>query len=120
MRITTWLFSLLLLSVAGCSQPKASQTDSPESLIRHGAPLVDVRSSREYQISHVQGSTNLPIDELERRIGEVAPDKKAPVLVHCQSGGRSAAAAQKLQSMGYKQVVDLGSLANARKVVEGQ
>jgi len=120
MRITLCLVSLLLVSAAGCSQPRSPQTVSPGSLIRHGAPLVDVRTTREYQISHVQGSTNLPIDELERRIGDVAPDKKAPVLLHCQSGGRSATATQKLQSMGYKNVVDLGSLANARKVVEGQ
>jgi len=120
MRITTHLLSLLLIVAAGCSQPKTSAPSSPALLIQHGAPLVDVRTSREYQASHVRGSTNLPLDELERRIVEVAPDKNAPVLVHCQSGGRSATATQKLQSMGYKKVVDLGSLANARKEVEGQ
>ena len=120
MRVTTRLFSVLLLLVVGCSQPKAPATPSPAVLIQHGAPVVDVRTSREYQASHVQGSTNVPLDELERRIVEVAPDKNAPVFVHCQSGGRSAAATQKLQSMGYKKVVDLGSLANARKVVEEQ
>lgn len=114
------LCAVLFLVAVGCSQPKSAPGDSPQSLVRRGAPLVDVRSPREYQIGHVTGSTNLPIDELEKRIAEVAPDKQAPVLVHCQSGGRSAAATQKLQSMGYKNVVDLGSLANARKVIEGQ
>jgi len=109
-----------MLGVVGCSQPKSSAPETPQALLKHGATVVDVRTVREYQANHVQGTTNVPLDELEKRISAVVPDKSAPVLVHCQSGGRSAAAAKTLQSMGYKQVVNLGSLANARKVVEGQ
>jgi phage shock protein E len=120
MRVVCFVTSLLMLFAAGCSEPKSSATVSPEVLVRQGAPVVDVRTVREYNANHVRGTTNVPIDELAARIGQVAPDKKAPILVHCQSGGRAANAAKQLRSMGYKQVVDLGSLANARKVVEGQ
>jgi rhodanese-related sulfurtransferase len=38
--------------------------------------------------------------------------------VHCQSGGRSARAKKLLDSQGYTQVEDLGSLAHAREVIE--
>ncbi len=120
MRIACVLAFLLAVVVLGCREPKASANVSPETLVRQGALVLDVRSSREYNANHLRGTTNVPIDELAERISKVAPDKNAPLLVHCQSGGRSSAASQQLRSMGYKQVVDLGSLANARKVVEGQ
>ena len=68
---------------------------------------------------YIAGSTNVPVSEIAERIGEVVPDKKTPVLVHCQSGGRSAAAAAILAQNGYK-VRDLGSLQNARSLLQAK
>jgi phage shock protein E len=113
---------LCLGLLIGCTEP-APSGDLTRSEIRNlaeqGTPVVDVRTPREYRIRHVPGSTNVPIDELEQRISEVAPKKEKPVIVHCQSGGRSAAAKETLQELGYRQVIDLGSLANAREVLKG-
>ena len=81
-----------------------------------GAPLpgnalvIDVRSSGEYASSHVQGAINLPLDRLEQEIGRVAPDKSVPVLMYCLSGGRSGGACQLMQQLGYRQVVNGGSV----------
>jgi rhodanese-related sulfurtransferase len=39
------------------------------------------------------------------------------LLLHCLSGMRSGMAKQKLKSLGYANVFNLGSLARARKIV---
>lgn len=117
------ILGMLFLGVGlGCAErSKTARLSEAEirALVERGTPVVDVRTPREYTIRHVAGSTNLPLDELEERIGQVAPDRKAPLIVHCQSGGRSAAAKESLEKIGYRQVIDLGSLAHAREVLEG-
>lgn len=65
--------------------------------------LVDVRTPSEFAGGHVPGAKNVPIDELDARLGELgAPG--APVYVICQSGGRSARASASLAEKGYPAV----------------
>jgi phage shock protein E len=87
-------------------------------LLQAGAKVIDVRSRGEFSSGHVKGAVNVPLDELGQRIGSIAPDKNAPVLLHCLSGGRSAMAKQSLRGEGYTQAHNLGSLHRARQIVE--
>lgn len=57
---------------------------------RKAHTLVDVRTQGEYRGGHVPGAVNIPLDELDRRIGEIPQDK--PVIVICASGSRSLSA----------------------------
>ena len=107
----------LAVVVAGCAskQPSsATVANAPDGTV------IDVRTPEEYATGHVRGSTNVPLSELPTRIAQVMPDKTAPVMVHCQAGGRSARAKAALDKMGYTNVKDLGSLANARAEIEGK
>ena len=36
---------------------------------------IDVRTPEQYQQTHVQGAVNIPLKQLEQRIGEVTQDK---------------------------------------------
>ena len=54
--------------------------------------LVDVREVHEFSAGHLEGSVNIPLGELPRRLAEIAPHD-APVFI-CRSGGRSLAACQ--------------------------
>src|SRR6266481_3417514 len=54
--------------------------------------LVDVREVYEFSTGHLEGSVNIPLGELPRRLAEIAPHD-APVFI-CRSGGRSLAACQ--------------------------
>ena len=74
------------------------------------ALVIDVRSPGEYASGHVQGAVNLPLDRFEQEIGRVAPDKSVPVLMYCLSGGRSGGACRLMQQLGYRQVVNGGSV----------
>jgi adenylyltransferase/sulfurtransferase len=52
--------------------------------------LVDVREPREFDTGHLEGAVNIPVSELQRRLGEI-PQELTPVFI-CRSGGRSLAA----------------------------
>jgi len=54
--------------------------------------LVDVREVHEFSAGHLEGSVNIPLGELPRRLAEIAPHD-APVFI-CRSGSRSLAACE--------------------------
>ena len=67
--------------------------------------VVDVRSPEEWSVGHIPGALHIPLAALPDRLGEV--DASAPVVVHCQGGGRSAIAASYLKSHGISRVANL-------------
>lgn len=67
--------------------------------------VLDVRNAVEWRAGHIRGATHIPLAELRQRIGEL--DARRPVIVHCQSGGRSAVAASVLEAAGIPSVTNL-------------
>ena len=53
------------------------------------------------------------------RAAEVLPDKRAPWLVYCRTGRRSADAVQKLAGLGYENLYDLGGILSWPYEIEG-
>jgi rhodanese-related sulfurtransferase len=71
-----------------------------EKMIKHGeGTIVDVRTRQEFQGGHAAGSVNIPVNELLNRVEEIKL-LKAPIIVCCASGGRSAMANQLLKQNG--------------------
>ena len=64
--------------------------------------IVDVRTPGEYQDGHIPGVANIPLDQLEKRIGEIPRDKK--VVLICRTGNRSAAGTKLLRDKGLTNV----------------
>lgn len=93
--------------------------DQAQRLLAEGAMVVDVRTRAEFDQDHLKSAVNIPLDQLNDRIVEAAPDKAKPLLVHCFSGTRSAMACARLKSLGFERVYNLGGLARARQVIEG-
>lgn len=71
-----------------------------ERAIADGAVLVDVRSAREFAAGHADGAINLPLGEVDERVGELPGDRE--VIVMCHTGIRSAVAARKLGRLGLR------------------
>jgi rhodanese-related sulfurtransferase len=69
------------------------------------AQLIDVREPNEFEAGHVLGARNIPMSQLRMRLKEIRPD--LPVYLYCQSGMRSARAAQFLYKKGYKDLTQL-------------
>ncbi len=71
--------------------------------------LVDVRTAAEYSGGHIPTALNIPYDA----IGKAVPteDTSELIIVYCASGARSAAARRTLDALGYRRVVDFGSIS---------
>jgi len=79
--------------------------------------VLDVREPHEYLIANL-GAPQIPVGEVERRIGELTAQKNHEVIVHCRSGARSQKAALVLKQAGFTNVSNLtgGILAWADKI----
>lgn len=67
--------------------------------------LLDVRSTQEYKEGHLNGSTNIPLYELEKNCNFHTKDKT--IIVYCQSGIRSKKAVRILRRKGYTNLYNL-------------
>ena len=72
--------------------------------------VLDVREEKEVKEKRIPRSQWIPLDELEKRLGEL--DKNKEIAVHCHSGLRSYKASLKLKHHGFTKVenVDGGLL----------
>lgn len=78
------------------------------------AILLDVRTEEEYSETHIDGSTNLPLQKIEIATS-IITDKNKPLFVYCRSGVRSAKAVEILKRMGYTNVNDIGGILDYRE-----
>ena len=93
---------------AGGELEVTPQTTSAELAGRLGqgeVTIVDVRGRAEWEAGHIPGVENIPLGYLADRVDEIPRDR--PVVVHCESGARSAIAASLLQARGFRTVVNL-------------
>ena len=67
--------------------------------------VVDVRSGNEWSDGHLPGAMHIPLGYLPDRLGDIPSDR--PVVVQCQSGGRSSIAASILERAGFRDVTNL-------------
>ena len=78
-----------------------------------GATLVDVRSPMEYNMGHVEGSVNIPLDTVSGALGKFKK-MKGPIVLVCASGNRSGQATAWLQGQGITKAENGGSWASWR------
>lgn len=73
--------------------------------------LLDVRTPEEYKQGHIPGAINLPVDQVHTEHPMIASfDKAEPLYFVCAVGGRSAKAADRMASAGFRTVsVDGGT-----------
>lgn len=87
-----------------------------------GSVLLDVREKSEWRAGHIPGSQNVPVGQLNERLGDIP--RNGAVVVHCQTGARAAIAASVLQASGFNDVrLFTGGFAEWRaagKPVEGE
>ncbi len=83
---------------------RAESTDAAGAARRleQGLPLIDVRSASEWSGGHVAEARHIHLGRLPEAVDEVPGD--GPVLVMCQSGGRSAIARSILLANGRRAI----------------
>lgn len=67
--------------------------------------LVDVREQHEFNAGYIPGAIHIPRGFLEIQAESKLPDRKAPIVVYCAGGTRSAFATKTLNELGYENVL---------------
>ncbi len=73
-------------------------------------PILDVREPAEFAAGHLPGAINIPRGVLEFKIGAdptLQNKQDDEIIVYCQTGGRSALAADSLHKIGYSKAVSM-------------
>ena len=66
--------------------------------------LVDIRTPKDYEESHIDGAVNIPQDDISDRLGELPEDRDAPIVTVCNIGKFSKHVTLLLKSKGYRNV----------------
>jgi hydroxyacylglutathione hydrolase len=91
---------------------EATREVAPRDLVkRRDAQIIDVRDQSEWLGGHIEGARLLPLASLSRHMNHI--DRNAPVVLHCQGGGRSITAASLLRANGFTDVSHLAGGADA-------
>jgi phage shock protein E len=107
MKITLCLtLTLIILTIAGFS----SMAFAKDKIT---AFIIDVRTVQEWNNGHIEGAILIPYDQIENKIGAIVKDKSQKIYLYCRTGRRSALARESLDKLGYKDVVNLGSIEKA-------
>ena len=111
-----WSVALLAVvaaatSCAGSDPPPGSVIEASELVARLSADedlvVLDVRTPDEYAGGHIPGAINVPHTELGERLASLDLPVDAEIVVHCERGGRAAAAEEILREAGYTDIRDL-------------
>lgn len=69
--------------------------------------LIDIREDHEFAKDRVKGARHIGRGVLERDVETLIPDKRAPIVLYCGGGYRSALSADSLRRMGYTNVLSM-------------
>ncbi|NPA93582.1 MAG: molybdopterin-synthase adenylyltransferase MoeB [Chloroflexi bacterium] len=99
---------------AACGQAEvpaeASATEdtiSPQALAQrlassHPPLVIDIRDPEEFQIGHLPGARNVPLEQLDTALKDLP--REAEIVVVCRRGRRSADAVAKMKAAGFAHV----------------
>jgi len=80
---------------------------SYEDIDVNQATIVDVRSPGEFAMGAIEGSINIPLDQVPHKIEEFKNMKK-PIVLCCVSGNRSGQACHFLEANGLEDLYNGG------------
>jgi rhodanese-related sulfurtransferase len=90
---------------------RGSANVSPNDVVqltnRGGALLLDIRDQAQFESGHIIDSRHIPSGELATRADTLKKFKEKPVVVYCDNGFASAAAARILRGLGFTKVATL-------------
>jgi phage shock protein E len=104
-------FLIYLIPLAALGYLLWSRRSTPsvglKAMLVRGAQVVDVRTRAEFQSHAHPRCINIPLDQLGAWAGEL--DRTRPVIVCCETGGRSGIGVSVLKRAGFTEVANLGS-----------
>lgn len=105
-------FFLLAVGLAFALALPAFGAESAKALV------IDVRTEAEWNDGHLEGALLIPYESIGEKIASVVKEKGRRIYVYCRSGRRSQIAKESLEKLGYRDVVNLGSLEDAARTLK--
>ena len=114
-----FLFLLVFLFITGCTSNhnlthQVTLIDGEQvykMMQKENTYIIDVREDYEYKSGHLPNAYNIPLGNINS-ISLKNFTYSSNIIVYCRSGNRSNTAANLLIKMGYKNVYDMGGIAN--------
>ncbi len=79
---------------------------SPAELATDGAAwILDTRTANEHAVGFIEGATQIHAGRVRWQLDRIPRD--APIVAHCEAGGRAAVTASMLRVQGYEDVAEL-------------
>lgn len=84
--------------------------------IEKGAVILDVRTEREYQSGHIDGSVNISLGTIREHFVEL--DTSKTYITYCSHGLRSVKVKNILREEGFRKVYNGGAMSDVEKVIK--
>lgn len=97
--------------------------DFKNYISKENVQIVDVRGATEFEAGHIQGAVNIFVGTLQDHLAQISKEKQ--IVIHCQSGDRSAIANSILARNGYSNVKNYAGgmkewAANNETIIKGK
>ena len=80
--------------------------------------ILDVRTEEEFKEGHIPNAICIPNETINNDVINELPDKDQLILIYCRSGNRSKQAANKLQKLGYTNLIEFGGFIDWEGEIE--
>ena len=110
--VDNWMLILIALSsggllawplVRGANSGSLTAQGAVQLINRERAVVVDVREPEEFAAGHMTGAKNVPLNQLDEKLGAAVKNKSVPLLLVCASGARAQRAVAMAKKLGYEQ-----------------
>ena len=111
---------ITMILLTGCTNISKTSVitynDALKLINNNNAIIIDVRTESEYNEKHIEDAILMTLDTInESTAKDNIKNKDSHVIVYCKSGNRSKQAQEILNSLGYTNVYNLGSINNWEK-----
>ena len=93
---------LLWPMVQGAAATGLGPAAAVQLINREKGVVIDVCDPAEFAAGHVGGAKNIPLSDLENKLGAAVKNKALPLILVCQSGARSGRAVAIAKKLGYE------------------
>jgi len=98
---------LMMPVIKGAGQGALTPDAAVQLMNREKAVVVDVCEPTEFATGHVAGAKNIPLSQLQDKLAGMVKNKALPVILVCQSGGRSSRALGIAKKLGFENAQSL-------------
>jgi rhodanese-related sulfurtransferase len=107
------------LTFVSCSNSQTSEEAEKQEEVDYSKTfLLDVRTPSEYSVDALEGSVNIPLNELENNVDQIPKDNL--ILVYCASGNRATKAIQILEENGYTNLKNGINGSNVKQLLNNE